>query len=82
MLKLLVLKIINMNRFDAVEKIKDYHVRICIGILMLLSLFMFGSGLTFSTIIWPMPWWASLLYGWSGLVVAFKLSDIWYKDKK
>jgi hypothetical protein len=71
-----------MKRIGIVEKIKDYHIRICIAVLILPSLFMFASGFTSKITTWPIPWWFALLYGWSGLAVSLKLSEIWYKDKE
>ncbi|MBU0649170.1 hypothetical protein KJ969_03700 [Patescibacteria group bacterium] len=65
-----------------IEKIKDWHIRICIAVLILISLFMFVSGLRFEDTMQSIPWWFALLYGWSGLVTALKLGSIWYKDKK
>lgn len=67
---------------NILEKIKDWHIRICILILMLISLMIFASGFTFNDTMQSIPCWFALLYGWSGLVVTFKLSDILYKDKK
>lgn len=68
-------------RLKLLEDIKLYHMRACTGIIVFLSIFMFCSGLTFSTINWPMAWWASLLYGWSGMAVALKLSKILDKNE-
>jgi len=65
---------------NIIEKIKDYHVRFCIAAQMLISLFMLASSIGFKTTIWPIAWWFGLIYGWSGLVVAFKLSEVWNKD--
>lgn len=68
-------------KVNIIEKIKDWHIRVCIAILMLFSLFMFVLGLTFEDTVQSIPWWFAFLYGWSGLAIAFKLSKIWYKDK-
>lgn len=67
---------------DLIKTIKDWHIKICIAILILPSLFMFILGLTFEDSMQFIPWWLALLYGWSGLAVAFKLGDLLYKDKK
>lgn len=42
---------------------------------------MFVSGLRLEQTIWPIDWWFALIYGWSGLVVAFKLQNILYKEQ-
>lgn len=65
---------------DIIKQINDYHIRICIAILMLISLFMFCSGFIPGGTTQYIPWWFALLYGWSGLVVAYKLGKFWYKD--
>lgn len=63
------------KRLHLLKVVKAQYLRVCIGILMLFSVFMFFSGLRFDTTNWSMAWWAALLYGWSGLVVAVKLSN-------
>ena len=59
------------------KKIQDYYIRISIAILMLGSIFVCLSSLNKDI---SFPWWFNLIYGWSGLVVSFKLGDFWYKD--
>lgn len=65
---------------NIIKKFDHWHTGICSAILILISLFMFVSGLRFEQTIWPIDWWLALIYGWSGLVVAFKLQNILYKD--
>jgi len=67
---------------DIIEKIKDYHLRICLAIIFLFSSFIFVLGLRFEDTNQFIPWWFALLYGWSGLTVAFNFSSILYKSKK
>jgi hypothetical protein len=65
-------------KVDITEVVKDWHIRICIAILILASFATFGLGNSTQFI----PSWFAYLYGWSGLTVAIKLSSIWYKDKQ
>jgi hypothetical protein len=65
---------------NIIDKAKDWHIRICIAVLLLPSIFMFFAGLRFEDSIQNIPWWYALAYGWSGLAVALKLSEIWYKE--
>lgn len=67
---------------DPIKTIKDWHVRVCIAVTMLFSLFVFASGFRFEHTVWRLPWWAALVYGYCSLVVCFQLSKIWYKDTK
>lgn len=67
---------------NIMKKIKDYHVKICIAILIIPSLFMLVAGLTFKDLpSQTISWWFALLYGWSGLVVSLKLGKVLYKDR-
>jgi len=67
---------------NALEKIKNYHTRICIAILMLSSFITFILGLRGENITQTVPWWFGVLYGWSGLVIVYKIYKIEYEDKK
>lgn len=65
---------------DLVEIIKDWHLRICLAVVVFFSLFIFVLGLRFEDTTQFIPWEFALLYGWSSLVVALKLGSILYKD--
>ena len=62
-----------------IEKIKDFHFRICLAILSLSSIFIFIAGITQPEPCQQIPVLVYLLVGWSGLVVSVKMSGILYK---
>lgn len=65
---------------DFIEVIKDWHIRVCIAILMLCSLATVALGLALQEFTQSIPWWVLFLYGWSGLAVALKFQNIYYKE--
>lgn len=64
------------------DKIKLYHLRICLAWTILVSVFVFVLGLRFENALQSIPWWFSLIFGWSTLVVSLKLGEILYGDNK
>lgn len=62
-----------------IEKIKDFHFRICLAILSLSSIFIFIAGIAQPETCQKIPALAYLLIGWAGLVVSVKMSEIIYK---
>lgn len=78
------------NKFEEIENaIKDYNVRISIAVVMLSCIFLFAWGFISSFSFFDgetientkIPWWFALLLGYCGLVIAFKLSSLWYNKK-
>jgi hypothetical protein len=70
-----------MKYIDTIEKIKNFHANICVVILLFISLFVLVSGLNFKDTVLTVPWWFSLLYGWSGIIVALKITNILHEKK-
>jgi hypothetical protein len=61
--------------------LKTWNIRISIAVMALFSLFLFASGLSLKNSTETIPWWLSLIFGWCGLTVSLKLSNLW-DDKK
>lgn len=64
------------------DKIKLFHLKICLTWTILVSVFVFVLGLRLENALQSIPWWFSLTFGWSTMVVSFKLGKILYGDNK
>jgi hypothetical protein len=65
-----------------VTKLKRYHLNICIALNCFISLFVFFSAFLSEKETNIGPWWVALVYGWTGLVIATKLSGSLDQKKK
>jgi len=65
---------------DLAQIIQDWHLKICLAIVIFFSLFIFILGLSFENTNQFIPWWVALLYGWSSIVVALRLTSNLYED--